>query len=185
MRCAKAAILAMGLFTLVASPAQAQWFGDFFHRFKQDFNRNNSWPAPFLAPDRESVNLPFEMMERNGWRKQTMVCDYHFESDTARLTPAGELKVRWILTQAPIQRRVIFVQRGSTPLDTAARIQAVQQVALHTIRAVPEIVETDIETYGWPADVVDAISKKRAETQPDPQLPPRSDSGSSSGGSGM
>src|SRR5438046_1629053 len=106
------ALLVLGIVSTAAAPAQAQWFGDFFHRSGQDFKRNNSWPQPFIAPDREAVCLPFDLMERNGWRKQTMICDYHFENDTARLTSAGEMKVRWILTQAPVQRRIVYVQRA-------------------------------------------------------------------------
>ena len=73
------------------------------------------WPEPFSAADREATIAPFGQMVANGWRRQNLISDYHFNDEDTQLTVAGEQKVRYILTQKPPSRRTIFVQQGLTP----------------------------------------------------------------------
>lgn len=169
-----------------ASTAKAQWCSEFFSSMSRDFKRNNSWPEPFVHMDRESVRAPFYTMVANGWRKQNMLSDHHFEEDTARLTKAGELKVYWILNQVPPQHRTIFVQRGMTPDVTTARVDSVQQIAQRMLPAgeLPAVVETNLPADGRPADVVDAINRSFMKNSRAPMLPASSSGGTSGGGSG-
>jgi len=175
MRRVASALLTLAFLVAATSDAQAQIFGDFFRGFAKDYRRNASWPEPFIKPDQEAVNTPFALMAQNGWKQQTTLCEYHFVPDTNKLTAAGELKVRWILTQVPESRRVIFVVEGFTPEETKGRVDSVQQVAARIVRTggLPEVVTTLDEPWGSPAETVDAIAKKREATRPDPQLPPR------------
>ena len=68
-------------------------------------------------------------MVANGWRRQNMLGEFHFEPATGQLTEAGRLKVRWILTACPEQHRLIYVHTAERDEETSARIAAVQQLA--------------------------------------------------------
>ena len=114
-------MLVLSVVASVAAPAHAQWLSNFSDSVHQDYRRNTTWPAPFQQADRESVNLPFALMVANGWRRQNLMSDYLFNENSPQLTKAGELKLRYILTQMPPNRRTVFVQRGMTPEETAAR----------------------------------------------------------------
>jgi uncharacterized membrane protein YgcG len=172
-----------------AHTAHAQFFGGVTGWMKSVFRRNNDWPKPFIFADRESVALPYATMVNNGWRRQNLMCEYHFDDDTARLTPAGELKLQWILTQAPSQHRTVFVQRALQPEKTAARLELVQQAS---IRLSPngdlaDIVATNLETPSRSAEDVDTTTVGWQGSIPVPRLPSRGGGGGaavSTGGGG-
>ena len=170
----------MGLTVLAvftqAVPADAQqcsaWHA-FWQSVARDWRRNNCWPEAFVPADRLAVRAPFMVMVNNGWRRQNLVADHHFEEGTATLNRSGELKVRWIMTQAPRQHRTIYVRRAESPEDTAARIAAIQEFAVPFAEdgQLPAVRETNMDTTGWPAARVDMIDRRSLETAPDPQLP--------------
>ncbi|MFH1918558.1 MAG: hypothetical protein ABIP48_01545 [Planctomycetota bacterium] len=162
-----------------ASPAEAQAVQDFWHSVIRDAKRNNCWPEAFLPADRLAVRAPFALMVRNGWRRQNMLADHHFQVGGNTLNEAGELKVRWIMTEAPRHHRDIYVHRAPTPEATVARIEAVQEVALQFAGEgqLPNVLETSLDAAGWPATRVDMIDKRWVESAPDPRLP---ETGSSS-----
>ena len=66
----------------------------------RDFKRNNCWPEAFTPADRLATRAPFVLMVNNGWRRQNMLAEHHFEEGTATLNESGELKIRWTMTQA-------------------------------------------------------------------------------------
>ena len=68
-------------------------------------------------------------MVANGWRRQNLLGEFHFEPQSGQLTEAGRLKVQWILTACPEQHRLIYVHTAGTREETAARVAAVQQLA--------------------------------------------------------
>lgn len=139
------------------SPAQADirasWH-QFWAGVDRDFHRNNAWPHPFVQPDRMAVRSVLAVQANNGWRMQTMVADHHFDNQTQQLTKAGEAKVRWILTQAPVQRRTVFVKTGRTREDTSVRVDSIQQFAVQVLPEgqLPAVEETNLQPKGWPAD---------------------------------
>lgn len=168
-------VVLIGLGT--ALPAQ----GQILENICRDFKRNNCWPAPFVCPDRQTVRAPFVIMVHNGWRRQNILGDSHFRSETGELTEAGKLKVQWILTQAPQQHRIIFVHQAARPDETAARIDAVQQLASQLVPSgqLPEVVETSLNEGGWPADQIDKLSRDFFEKSlPAPKLPEKEGSSS-------
>src|SRR3954466_5475644 len=95
--------------------ARAVFFDDTAHYIKHGYRENKMWPWPYTCPDRISVRDPFNMMIDAGWRRQNLLGPHHFNPDTNQLTTAGELRVQWIMTQAPPDRRNMFVERGLGP----------------------------------------------------------------------
>ena len=106
-------------------------------------------------------------MVANGWRRQNMLGEFHFEPATGQLTEAGRLKVRWILTACPEQHRLIYVHTAERDEETSARIAAVQQLAAQIApNDVPPVMPTSISDDGWPADQVDLIGRKFQSSTP-------------------
>src|SRR5262245_26550816 len=82
---------------------------------KHGYHANAQWPWPYVCPDRIAVQEPFAIMVNNGWRRQNLLGAHHFIPETNQLNAAGQLRVQWIMTQAPPDRRGIYVERA---LDT-------------------------------------------------------------------
>lgn len=118
---------------------------------------NAMWPYPYVCPDRIRAHAPFDSMVNNGWRRQNLLGRHHFDADTGKLTRAGELKVRWILTQTPPNRRQIFIERGIEASITDQRIAYAQEYAsgLALDGTEASVVDTHIVSEGRPAGVVD------------------------------
>lgn len=82
-----------------AETVRADWLADFFVSIPRDFKRRNCWPEPFDAADRYAVRSPFVTMVDNGWRRQNLLGDHHFDPKTNELNESGRLKVQWIVYQ--------------------------------------------------------------------------------------
>ena len=116
-------------------------------------------------------------MVNNGWRRQNLLGDYHFNEDTNELTQAGKLKVNWVLSQAPPQRRSIYVQRGSNIEETGSRVAAVHEFTSNMSPSVGavDVNDTHIVAEGHSAGAVDHLFIGFQANQPPPVL--TSDSG--------
>jgi len=169
--------LVIGL--LCVDHAQAGWH-EFWHRTKVDFHRNNAWPEPFQQADRAVTREPFAIMANNGWRMQNTIGTYLFD-DNQHLNRAGEIKLRWILTQAPVHRRAVFVMQADTPEETAARVESVQLAISRMMPSgpLPPVMITDTEPEGGSGEYYDAINRALQSSLPSPRLP--SSSASSAG----
>jgi hypothetical protein len=139
----------------------------------RDYKRRNCWPEPFAQPERYDVRSPFGIMVYNGWRQENLLGDYHFVDEGGELTEAARIKVRWILTQVPLQHRTIYVQTAINPDVTALRIDNVQQLASQIVPEgpLPPVVETMISPRGWRAAEADLIGRKFEASAPEPRLP--------------
>jgi hypothetical protein len=170
-------ILTVGM--CVPTKAQAQ-IG--YKRWKLDKERSKAWPEPFNHWDRHAALAPWIVQINRGWELQNTVGDFHFNRETNQLTTAGEHKVHWIIYEAPIHRRTVFVQRGATADETATRIDAVQRTVARLMPEgpLPEVMATIMSPPGAPADAIDQVYRGRAAAAPAPVLP----SSSSAGGSG-
>jgi hypothetical protein len=168
-----AIVLAVSL--VYAAPAQADWLHEFFCNVARDTKRRSCWPQPFICPDRQAVREPFAVMVANGWQRQNMLADHHFQAADGQLTEAGRLKVQWILNDAPEQHREIYVHRAATPQEMAVRMQIVQQFVAQvaSFGPPPPVLETNMPDEGWAAERVDAIGRKLQAATPDPKLPPK------------
>lgn len=166
-----------------AQCACARCRGGVLESIAQDYAERNHWPFPYVCPDREAVRSPLAIMVHNGWRRQNLLCEEHFKDGTAELAEAGRLKVERIMTEVPTPHRTIFVRRADSPEKTAARIQAVQELAARFSPdgSPPIVQETTVAPAGWSAERLDTINRKFHAAVPVPQLPPpqNSQSGSS------
>jgi len=119
----------------------------------------------------------------NGWRRQNLLGNYHFEEKSNELTRAGKLKVKWILTQAPYHRRSVFVERASDMSETASRVASIHEYATNMSPNVGtvQVNDTHIVAEGHPAGAVDSVFVGFRANQPPPVLPADTGSSSSSG----
>lgn len=169
--------------------AQAGW-NEFWARVKQDWQRNNAWPEPFQSADRAAAREPFTIMVNNGWKAQNTVGTFLFDDETHELNHAGELKVKWIITQAPIHRRAVFVLAADAPAQTKVRVESVQRYIskMLPVGALPPVVVTYSEPINGSGEYFDAINRSLLDSIPSPRLPGGEggsgggDSGGSSGG---
>jgi hypothetical protein len=165
------------------SQASAGWFCDFFRGVADDTRTRRVWPEPYVQADRAAARAAFATAVENGWRRQNMLGEFHFESATGQLTEAGKLKVQWILTTCPSQHRIVYVHAAYTDAKTAARMAAVvQQVHLVAPSNPSPVLSTTIPDEGWPAQRVDQISRKFMSSTPTPRLP--DDIANTAGGGG-
>ncbi len=149
--------------------------------YRSGYDANVQWPKIYIPPARRSVHAAYDAMINNGWRRQNLVGNYHFNAQTNELTDAGKLKVNWILTQAPVQRRNVFVQRGNTELQTTARLATVQGYAGDMSPATENVSvnDTHIVAEGHRASSVDRVFVGYEASRLPPVLP-----ASTGGGSG-
>jgi hypothetical protein len=166
------AVALTGVFS-TENGAQAVFFDDGAHYCKRTYHENARWPWPYQTPDRVAVREPFCMMVNNGWRRQNLLGAHHFNPENNQLTTAGELRVQWILTQTPPDRRSIFIERSLNVDTTAGRLASVRDYATKVAvdGRVPQIEETFLASEGRPAAVVDATNVKFMQAMPAPVLP--------------
>jgi hypothetical protein len=184
-------ILAMTVILAMAASAVA---GDlnsgpaWWRSFWTDWHRNNWWPEPFVAPDAADVCATFHAEVLRGWEQQNLLGDAHFESDNSKLSPAGVTKLRWIMTQNPLEFRMAFIERATTEDITARRLAAAQQAAAEIApSAVANVAVSDMRMFTTPSGQVLGINAwlvKYQSTIPAPSLPAFQSSGSSGGSSG-
>ncbi|MCI0359432.1 MAG: hypothetical protein L0211_13225 [Planctomycetaceae bacterium] len=180
------ALVATAGMTLAAAPTQAETvrerWGQFWNGVCVDFHRNNAWPEPFQSADRAVTRLPFCIQADNGWKMQNTIGTFMFD-ENSQLNSAGDLHVKWIVTQAPIHRRAVFVLKGDNADRTAARVASVNEaVAKYAGGAMPPVMVTDTEPSGWSGSYVDAIGQQLHDTIPPPRLPAASSGGGGGGG---
>jgi hypothetical protein len=174
MRRSLLAVVAVFVTSAFVQSADAVWIEDSYHNIKRGYHRNVAWPWPYICPDRIAVREPFNLMVNNGWRRQNLLGPHHFKPETNQLTTAGELRVHWIMTQAPEERRSIFVERAGDPEVTAQRLAVVREYAAQVALDAqpPQTLETHLVSEGRPAAVVDATNVRFYESMRPPVLPP-------------
>lgn len=153
--------------------ANAVCLDDGAHYVKHGYYTNKMWPWPYVCPDRVAVREPFCVMINNGWRRQNLLGAHHFNPETNQLNAAGQLRVQWIVTQAPPEHRGIFVERALDGNVNAQRIAAAREYATQVgiDGRGPQVAETHLLSEGRPASVVDATNVKFQAAMPVPVLP--------------
>jgi hypothetical protein len=177
--------LVAGAVALGASAkAEANWFKSFYYDVSSSWHINNMWPQPYIDPDRKSVKEPFAIMQARGWQRQNLLGEHHFEEDQRRLTPAGMLRVKAIITNSPPQYRTVYVEKGRNRGITDSRVDAVQQaiVDFQIDGPLPAVLASDLTYEGWSSEYADAVVRKYQSSIPQPRLSNASAGGSSSGG---
>lgn len=180
-----ARLIVFAIVTLTTLSSSADWLCDFGNTVARDTKRRNCWPAPFECFDRQTARTPFAIMVSNGWRKQNMLGDFHFEPTTGQLTEAGKLKIRWIVFEASAQHRDIFVHIGETPEETEIRLACVRAQAAFLVpeNEIPPITQTKISAPEYPAQRLQIIKDHFQPHWDQPELPTKDQSSTNSGGS--
>ena len=152
-------LIALGVVAGTADSASAFWperCAATVDRIEMGRQINQAWPYPHVCADRKWAMAPFDTMVHNGWRRQNLLGAHHFHEETGRLTHAGELKVRWIQSQAPPQYRNVYVERAIDPAVTADRLATARAYAAeHSYDGTPMVVQdTHLYSQGRPATSV-------------------------------
>lgn len=166
-------LLAVGMMTVSLEGAQAQ-APDHIHAAKTDKWRNNLWPMPFRAQDSLAVTRVFDVQRNNGWRMYNTLGTPMFHPESNQLTDAGKAHLRWIMTYAPENRRVVFVLKGPDAEQTARRVESTQ-VAISELVPVgnlPQIYLTDVEAIGSSGVYQTAVNRALVGSVPAPRLGP-------------
>ena len=174
--------IVLGLAIVFSCPigsARADWqsmkvkWHSFWDRVHVDWHRNNAWPDPFVEVDRNSIRTTMGVQVDNGWRLQNTISTELFNPETQELTRAGELKVEWILTQMPAERRTVFVLRGRTAEITKTRLKSVEKAAATTLGDTTQaaIAVTDIIPRGGSGDYYERVNRGYDNSVPPPRLP--------------
>ena len=159
-----------------------QWWHDLCSKFDMHRSRVNAWPHPFAMEDRELVRTPFRTMADNGWKLQNTLSDHLFTAEENELTYAGQLKLRWILTQTPPHRRQVYIKEAHKRDDTANRIASVyENIAEIAPYAACPVFVTQIGPRGGDGSYLNAMDQAYKAALPTPSL---SSAGSSGGGGG-
>jgi uncharacterized membrane protein YgcG len=147
------------------------------------WHRNNEWPMPFNCADRNYAIAPFGVMIAGGWQRQNLIGENYFDENSTRLNAAGVERVRFILRQAPVEHRVLYVQSDLDDNITRMRVDAVQEtiVALQPKGPMPEVAISNMVAEGRPAEMVAAEFKNFVTSSPSTRLSSHSSSGGGSG----
>ncbi|MFW6170670.1 MAG: hypothetical protein ACODAD_09285, partial [Planctomycetota bacterium] len=158
---------------------KARW-NVFWDRVHLDWHRNNAWPEPFSQVDRRAARAPIERMVENGWELQNTIPDELFDPETQELTAAGEVKVRKTLTEMPLRRRMVFVQKGRTAEISQTRLESVQEAAGNVVgeAAAGMISITEMIPGSKSAAHYERVKAEYDGSIPVPRLPEMEDTGS-------
>ncbi len=183
----------IAIVSLLIAPIFARAGGDsgpeWWRNYWTSWHRNNCWPEPFIEPDEASVCTMFSCEIVKGWEMQNLMGEPHFTPDNSKLSPAGMIKLRWILTQNIPEYRLPFVERGFSDDITARRMAAVQQGCGELMPSVaPRVAVSEMRMMCTPSDSVTTTNDwfaKYMRSIPNPQLPAfQSNNGGASGGGG-
>lgn len=165
-------LIAAAMLVVTGTTASADW-ATFWQRVHVGFYRNTAWPDPFNEADAAQVVMPFEAMTRNGWRMHNTIGHELFRAGDGALLASGQKCVRWIATQAPPTHRDIFVLRGATPEETAARVNAVREAVdgLVLDGMEPQVFVTNVQPRTAPGARTTKIGREWLEQMPAPKLP--------------
>lgn len=161
--------------TLSTGFARANDLEEFYHACHRDYQRSNIWPHPFREPVVFQTRAPFEVMTSNGWRAHNTIGDELFRSGDQVLNEAGMNRLSWIVSQAPVQRRVVFVLQGASAEETEARVTAVRRSigSMYLTGPQPHVMVTDIRPGVSSGAWHTQLNRSRLSSQPAPLLPPR------------
>jgi hypothetical protein len=157
----------------IGASASAFWLDAVGQHCNEVRRTNQLWPQQFVGQDRINAAAPFDVMVRNGWRRQNLLGTHHFNEDCTQLTDSGRLRMQWILTQLPPEHRQVFVERSIDPSVTQARIETARGYASQVvIDGTPaDVTDTHIVSEGRPAPTVDYVNTQFRENMPIPALP--------------
>ncbi|MCA9175383.1 MAG: hypothetical protein KDB14_12955 [Planctomycetales bacterium] len=165
-------LLALAVWTPTVADAGEGW-KEFCRKFQLYKKRTQAWPEPFIHRDREAVRSPWDVMEHNGWRSQNTLTEHLF-TDDGELTEAGRRKIVWIATQAPEERRTVYILATEDRNATLSRTESVKQLVADLSQqgiAPPQMMMTSRRPLSWQGDYFDRVEKASRDNVAPPVLP--------------
>jgi hypothetical protein len=122
--------------------------------------------------DRSIVHELAQRQADNGWIVATTLYDYHFSPDSHELTRAGRLQLRWILENAPLSHRMIFVQAADEAATSQLRLKNVIDTAGQIVgkENAPSVMLRVTSPLERPAEEVRIIRDAELKSQPKPRI---------------
>lgn len=146
------------------------------------------WPDPYRWQDRAEIHSRLALQANAGWIEATTLFDQHFDEETQEINDAGRVHLRWILLHAPENRRLTWVQAGTSSPASQVRLASVQQEATQMVGATcPPVMLRVCQPTSTAAQDIDMIRRQYLTTMPAPRIPWVSQSqgsGSMTAGSG-
>jgi len=177
----KVTALAMLVCLLQVTTSRAGWH-EFWQRSRTDFHRMNCWPKPFEASSQSVVRNNLTAYVNRGWQLNNTLSNHMFDTATQQLTTAGMIKLRWIMTQAPLNRQMVFVLQGRTKEDTSVRLKSVKRAVAQLREQKSDAVHlTHRQPWGGSGEYFQSVDSSYKSSIPRPRLPKRT--GTTGGGS--
>jgi hypothetical protein len=140
-------------------------------KYWSKYHHAHYWPQPYVCEDRAYVNNILDQQSHAGWGSATTLHDLHFDPETNRLNSAGETHLRWILNQAPVQYRSVFVAQSHTPAISQVRVDQVRLYAEQICGTnLPPIMLKHDVFPGRPAIEIDTLRRLELQSIPQPRL---------------
>ena len=161
-------------FAMSAGQVNAGWH-EFWQRSRTDYRRMNCWPQPFKDANRSLVRHNLSRFADRGWQLNNTLSNHMFDTATQQLTTAGMIKLRWIMTQAPLNRQQVFVLQGRTPEETKVRIKSVKRAVLQlrSADADSRVQLTNRTPWGGSGEYFQSVDTSYKQSIPKPRLPKR------------
>lgn len=147
--------------------------GNCAQNFHYSFYRNAAWPMPFRAMDTAAVTSIFEAQRNNGWKLSNTIGAAMYAPGTHELTDAGKAHLRWVVTQAPENRRVVFVRQGANQAVTAKRVESTQLAIseLIPVGPLPQLYLTQRDAPMSSGEYQTTVLRALTSSVPPPRLP--------------
>ncbi|MFN0195414.1 MAG: hypothetical protein ACKVT0_01610 [Planctomycetaceae bacterium] len=148
------------------------------------YHNAHYWPLPYVCDDRAYVRNLTELQVASGWVTATTLYDYHFDKTSQELNRAGEIQLRWILENTPVQYRFTFVQNAGDALVNQRRVDSVQMQTGLMLGAeqAPPVMLRVTSPLSRPASEVVHIQRADMESMPAPRIQYEYTSGGSGSG---
>ncbi len=151
------------------------------------YHNAHYWPLPYVCEDRAYVRNLTELQVASGWVTATTLYDYHFDKTSQELNHAGEIQLRWILENTPVQYRFTFVQNAGDATVNQKRVDSVQMQTVQMLGTdqAPPVMLRVTSPLSRPASEVVHIQRADMESMPAPRIQYEYSSGGSDSGSGQ
>lgn len=136
------------------------------------YHHAHYWPHPYVCQDRAFITTVSHLQTVNGWTEETTLYGYHFEDNSTEITHSGRLQLRWILENAPLEYRVVYVQNGDDTAISQNRLNSVRTELVDMVGEpnLPPIMLRVCASLGRPALEVDTIRRAELSSMPEPRI---------------
>jgi hypothetical protein len=148
-----------------------------YDAFRADWDlvtaRNDAWPLPFSCWDREAYYAIINQQYAQGLQvAHTLTSDY-FDPNTHELNRAGEQRVAWIMQNAPVNDRQIFVYEDMTGPALDKRLASVRNVVDRWYGHLGDvsIAASQVHPTPIPATYQQRIMEQHTNALPTPNIP--------------